>query len=184
MKSQSLEKLLKGFQVVLMLLLVLSASSCKTTRTATKEATKSDFVDLQISNSQTFKKDSAKSVVLVTDNTVTADSSVIKAIVTFFNPPDSTGKQSINKVVESTTNNWSKKNNDVKTSAVNSSNTNLQINDSKKSDYKSDTQTTIDQRTKTTISPPAFLYAILAMFAVILIIVAYAILQHYDIIKW
>jgi hypothetical protein len=113
-----------------------------------------------------------------------ADSSFVKSTAIFFNAPDSTGKQSINKVIESSTTNWSKKNNDVKTSEVDSHNQQLIALASQKSDYKSDTQTTIDKTNKTKTTTPVGVDIGIVVLFLGIIIAAFLVLKRFGIINW
>lgn len=174
--------LLKSLRSVLMLLIVLSFTNCKTVKNAEKTARceqKEQKNDIEQHTSlQTDTQTSFQSSDTGTTNTEVDE--VVEE--TTWSEPDSTGTQHPVKTTKTHRHTGSTKQNNVQTSSDSETHTAAQsdVNDNSKIKTKTKEQTEIETETKT--STPAWVIALIAgIFAVILIVVL-VVLRHYRII--
>ena len=174
--------LLKSLRSVLMLLIVLSFTNCKTVKNAEKTARyeqKEQKNDIeQHTSSQTDVQSSFQSSDTGTTETETDETTE----ETTWSAPDSTGTQYPVKTTKTTRHTSTGKKNNVQTSSVSETHAAEQsdINDNTKTKTSTDEKT--DTKTTTKTSTPAWIiWLIIGIFAVIVIVVL-VVLRHYRII--
>jgi hypothetical protein len=122
--------------------------------------------------------------VQTTDKTVTNENTVISITDTYLSAPDSSGKQYLTRIVNTTVDNKKGTKADIKTNTDNKQKTDLNKKLVDKSDSKSDNKAKAKNTGETTTDNPAWVTWMVVVGVIVIGIIALLILRRYGVLKF